>query len=137
VDAWDLLRSAAHEVPDIRRLPPSDGNALRDAWSAGQRRPQSADDLLPLLRNRLLAADTLEPAVAIEHIERWLNWFQQRAGIAVGAVVQRADEIGATIEKLYFDGPGENDWAALARYRDSYMPTLGTNHVLVPDTVAP
>jgi hypothetical protein len=135
--AWDLLRSAAHEVPDVNRLPRSDGNALRDAWAAGQGRPKAPYDLLPWLRSRLLAAETLEVAVAIQSIECWLDWFQQQAGIAVGAVVQRADEVGATIEKFYFDGPAEDDWAALARYRDSYVPALGPNHILIPEAATP
>jgi hypothetical protein len=79
-----------------------------------------------------LAADTLEAAIAIERVEYWLDWFLQRAGIAIGALVQRADDTGAIIEKFYFDGPCADDWAALARYRDSYVPTLGPNHVVVP-----
>jgi hypothetical protein len=134
---WDSFRAAAYEVPVIERLPRSEGNALRDAWAAGQGRPKAPSDLLPWLRSRLLAADTLEVAVAIERIECWLNWFQQQTGTAVGAIVHRADEVGATIEKFYFDGPGVDDWAALARYQDSYVPALGPNHILIPDAATP
>src|SRR5262249_49678218 len=65
---WESFRSAAHEVPDIETLPRSDGNAVRDAWIAAPGRPKVPHDLLPWLRSHLLAADTLEPAVAIEHI---------------------------------------------------------------------
>ena len=127
---------AAHEVPDLRRFPPSDGNAIRDAWIASQSRPNSPDDIVPWLRSRLLDADTLEVSAAIEQVELWLNWFQQGAGVAIQAVVKRADEVGAAIERLYFDGPGADDWAALARYRDSYVPTLGPNYILVPEAAA-
>jgi hypothetical protein len=132
-NVWDSIRVAAREVADTKRFPGSDGIAIRDAWTAGQSRPNAPDDLLPWLRSRLLAADTLEVTAAVEQVEFWLNWFQRRAGIGVKALVRRADEAGAAIEKLYFDGPGSDDWAALARYRNSYVPTLGPNHILVPD----
>ena len=129
---WDSFRAAAHEVPDIGRFPPSDGNAIRDAWTGAQNRPKAADNLLLWLRSRLLAADTLEVTAALEQIQFWLEWLGQRAGIPVEAVVKRAGEVGATIENLYFDGPGIDDWAALARYRNSYVPTLGSSHILIP-----
>jgi hypothetical protein len=128
---WDSFRSAAREVPDIARLPRGNGIALRDAWTAGRGRPNTPTDLLPWLRTRLLAADTLEAALAIEQVERWLDWFQQRAGILVEATVERASDAGASIEKFYFDGPGVDDWPALARCRNSYVPALGPNHLLL------
>lgn len=130
---WDSFRSAAIEVPDMKRLPRSNGIALRDAWTAGQGRPSAPTDLLPWLRTRLLAADTLEAALAVEQVERWLDWFQQRAGSVVEATVERASDAGAIIEKFYFDGPGVDDWPALARCRNSYVPALGPDHVLLLD----
>ncbi len=129
---WDSFRSVSPEVADFGRLPRSDGIALRDAWAAGQSRPKALDQLMPWLRSRLLAADTLEDTMAIERVEYWLDWFQRRAGITVEGVLQRIEDAGAAIEKLYFDGPGVDDWAALARYRDSYVPALGPYHIFVP-----
>lgn len=131
---WNAFRLAADQVPDIGHLPPSDGRAICNAWAAGQGRPKTIDDLIPWLQSRLLAADTLEVSEAVERVAFWLRWFQQRVGTAIVANVERAADVGATIEKLYFDGPGEDDWAALARFRESYVPTLGPNHVLLPIT---
>ncbi len=90
------------------------------------------DYLVPWLRARLLAADSLDTSVAIQWIEYWLRRFGQNAAITIEGVVASKENAGARIEKLYFDGPGADDWPALAQYRDSFVPALGPNHIFIP-----
>lgn len=82
-EAWERLHALESEVPEARCASRANGLALLDAWAVGPGRPQAVERLLPILRARLLAGDTLEPAAAIEWIERWLGWFQSRADLAI------------------------------------------------------
>jgi hypothetical protein len=36
-------------------------------------------------------------------------------------------------EKLYLDGPGADDWPALAQYQGSFVPALGPDHIFIPN----
>jgi len=36
----------------------------------------------------------------------------------------------APIETLYFDGPGGEDWPALARFGGGFVPALDPTHIL-------
>lgn len=105
---------------------------MRDAWAVGQSRPRDVNRLLPMLRACLLASDTMEAADAVTWIERWLRWFEQHASVAVSGVSASPASVGATLERLYFDGPGTEDWTALARVGDSFVPALGPNHIFMP-----
>jgi len=132
VGVWEPFHLAAAEVPAAGSLARADGRVLRDAWAVGQTRPKAIERLVPMLRACLLAADTLDVADAIRWIEHWLRWFDERAGNAVEGVLTSPASTGATIEKLYFEGPGTADWIALARLRDSFVPALGPNHIFMP-----
>jgi hypothetical protein len=131
-EAWERLHAAEYEVPEARCISRANGLALIDAWAVGPGRPQAVERLLPMLRARLLACETLEPAAAIEWIERWLNWFQSRANLAVDGSIVSPDLAKATIETLYFDGPRGEDWPALARFGEGFVPVLDPTHIFVP-----
>lgn len=128
---WAVIRNATKAVPHASRLPCSIGRACRDAWAIAHSRPKSVERLPALLRARLLASDTLEVDEAIRAIEFWLKWFNDRSTTPIDAVLADPESIGATIEKLYFDGPGADDWSALARTSKGFLPAFGPRHVLV------
>lgn len=130
--AWESFRNFAVDVPPISDLTRSDGRVLRDAWAIGQSRPKDVDRLLPLLRSCLLGADTLDVSEAIRWIEHWLCWFEERSQSVISGALQTPEVTGATIEKLYFGGPGTADWPALARIGDLFVPALSPNHIFVP-----
>lgn len=130
---WKSLQAAAVEVPDAGSLSPADGCAIRDAWANGQSRPKTVKKLVPWLHAHLLAADTLDTDAAVGCVEYWVQWFGEKASAAVEGAIASAASVNATIEKLYFDGPGADDWPALARYGDSFVPALGPDHIFIPD----
>src|SRR5262249_12161816 len=130
--AWTSFRSAASEVPEPRILARTDGRALCDACVAGQSRPEAIDQLIPWLRTRLLAADTLDSSTAIQWVEYWLHWFGERAALPISGAIASTERSGARIEKLYFDGPGTDDWSAFALHRNSFVPVFGASHVFIP-----
>ena len=81
---------------------------------------------------RLLAADSLDSAAALQWVEYWLNWFAEREASAITGILAGATEAETTLEILYFDGPGSDDWPALAPYRGSFVPAFGRDHVFIP-----
>jgi len=84
-----------------------------------------------MLRNRLLAADTIEIVEALRWVEYWLRWFDERADQDVDGTLSL---LGASehIETLYLDGPRSEDWRALTKRGDVYLPVLGSSHVFEP-----
>jgi len=130
--AWERLHAAESKVPAARCVSRANGLALLDAWAVGPGRPQAAERLLPMLRARLLAGDTLGPAAAIKWIERWLDWFQSRIGLAIDGSIISPDLAKTPIETLYFDGPLGEDWPALARFGEDFVPALDPTHIFVP-----
>ena len=131
-DVWKRFHAAAAEVPEPADLLRADGRAVRDAWAAVQSRPAADVELVEWLRVRLLAADSLDTVAAIRWIEHWLRWFGARPTAAVEATVSSPQDIGAKIEKLYFDGPSADDWPALAQYQGTFVPALSPDHIFIP-----
>ena len=130
---WNRFQSAAVEVPEQASFSRADGRSVRDAWAVGQNRPEADDVLVAWLRDRLLAADSLDTTAAIRWVEHWLNSFAERADSVLSGTITSSQGIGARVEKLYFDGPADDDWPALAEYRGSLVPVLGPDHIFVPD----
>jgi len=114
VNTWESFHAAAAEVPPFPKVAHANGRALRDAWAVGQTRPRSVERLVPMLRACAIAADTLDVADAIHWIEHWLRWFEERGETEIEGVLASDDTTGAALEKLYFDGPGTDDWPAYA-----------------------
>jgi hypothetical protein len=54
------------------------------------------------------------------------------AGSTVNGVLRPPEEIGARVEKLYFDGPASEDWPALALSSNADFPLLDREHAFVP-----
>jgi hypothetical protein len=129
-ESWKSLREAASKVPDVLSIPRSNGRAIADAWAMGPGRPRGLEQLVPMLRKRLLAADSLGNTEAIHWVDYWLNWFGERADRGIeGVLIQSTSD---PIETLYFDGPKAEDWPALAKRGNSYTPVLSPNYVFIP-----
>jgi len=130
-DTWESFRTAANQIPEIGTFEHANRRAIIDAWVQGPGRPKALDRLLPMLRARLLAVDTLEIADALHWIEYWLRWFEEDTDNPVkGTLVSQVPEM--PIETLYFDGPRDEDWPALAKHRDIYVPVLDPDHIFIP-----
>jgi hypothetical protein len=129
---WTSFRAAAVEVPDTKALTRSDGQSICDAWINGPARAPNHDSVVDWLRVRLLAADTLDALAAIQSVEQWIGWFRERARVEIDGSILPVQSAGAVIEKFYFDGPGAEDWLALAHYNGTLVPALGDAYMFVP-----
>jgi hypothetical protein len=129
---WASFHGAAVEVPDAADLPRSDAESICDAWITGPGRPSDADRVVDWLRARLLAADTLDVQEAIGLVEHWIGRFRERARAEIDGSILPVKSAGAAIEKLYFDGPGAEDWPALAHYDGALVPALSEGYMFVP-----
>lgn len=112
IDVWNEWSAAIREVPRAESLTPANHAAVADAWILGPAR--STDTLLAHLKERLVGGDTLEKEAALILAERTLNYFHANAQTPFDRPLVNPDEVGARIEKLYFDGPAELDWPAFA-----------------------
>jgi hypothetical protein len=85
-----------------------------------------------MLQARLLGCDTLDTGDAIDRVQRWVQRLTALAGSTVNGVLRPPEEIGARVEKLYFDGPASEDWPALALSSNADFPLLDREHAFVP-----
>jgi hypothetical protein len=129
---WAQWRTQDAELPDAVTFAPANGRALAEAWSLGPGRPKRLEDLLKSLKHRLVACDSLDPESALRRVEHWLGHFSTNVPMASRVVAP--SELGARIETLYFDGPGNEDWPALAITDERDYVALDREHVLV-DTI--
>jgi len=69
---------------------------------------------------------------AIGLVEHWIGRFRERARAEIDGSILPVKSAGAAIEKLYFDGPGAEDWPALAHYDGALVPALSEGYMFVP-----
>ena len=131
-DTWASIRASVPDVPAASTFPQANGRALAEAWALGPDRPTKLRDLLPMLRARLLGADTLEVGAAIHWVQHWLDWFSNVADSTVAGTIGAPEVHDGQIETFYFDGPSKEDWPALARHGEMYVPVLDRDHVFLP-----
>lgn len=132
LDVWSQFRGQANVIPDARRIPPATGAAIRDAWIVGPNRPRGDKRFRDWLHRRAIAADSLEIAEALAWVEYWLEWCDSKASEATAGSIASAEDCGALIETLYFEGPGTHDWPALAQVGGRIVPALSPTHVFLP-----
>jgi hypothetical protein len=129
---WEQWRVLAPQLPEAPALPKANGLALAEAWILGEGRPTNIQELLPMLRARLLGCDTLEPSEAIERVQRWMERLSVEAATPVAGFLRAPEEVGARVETLYFDGPSEHEWPALAIRGNTDFLLLDREHAFVP-----
>jgi hypothetical protein len=112
VETWNEWSAAIREVPPAERLPEANHAAIADAWILGPGR--STATIIPYLRDHMIGGDTLEKQSAIALVERILELLQVNARASFRHPLVQAEVARARIETLYFDGPSELDWPALA-----------------------
>lgn len=133
---WERIREIVPDVPIASSLPPTNATAIADAWVRGKGRNLAAPEVPSMLTNRLIACDTLEPDLAVQHVRDWLRQVASRPDLTYGLF--ELAETQARPEKLYFEGPGSVDWCALAELNGQYYPLLGTDsHYLLIPTETP
>ncbi len=85
-----------------------------------------------MLRACLLGCDTMEPGEAIDRVHRWIERLSADAATPIAGVLRKPAEVGAQIETLYFDGPSEQDWPALAIRGSADFLLLDHEHAFIP-----
>jgi hypothetical protein len=128
---WATWQARIPELPEPLSFAESNGRALVEAWALGPGRPKRVETLPTMLKHRLLACDRLAPDVAVRHVQHWLDYFLSRSGVPIPAKVVPRSELGLTIETLYFDGPSNEDWPALAFRNETDYIALDSEHVLM------
>lgn len=108
---------------------PANHTAVADAWILGPGRDRKT--LLQHLDKLLVGGDTLERDALIDLVSRTLEMFAARAQEPFAAPILSLQEVGARLETLYFDGPGELDWPAFAFKGDQLYLALDREHVTV------
>ena len=139
LSVWEEWRKAAPDLPLAASFPRTTAQTLADAWRMAPAPPTRVDtlgEIVPMLKSRLLATDTMNVATAIRHVTRLVEWLD---GIGNGEIIGVLDAPGEniTIETLYFDGPGEADWPAFAVQHDQLFLMLGRACMFVPVTAGP
>ena len=57
---------------------------------------------------------------------------EKRARVEIDGSILQVESARAVIEKFYFDGPGAEDWPALAHYNGALVPALSDAYMFVP-----
>lgn len=128
--AWDEWRMIS-SLPQIDAFTPANGGAIFDAWFLAPARSRRIDEIVPMLKDGLLGCDSLELTDATERVARWIERLKDRSASFANASLRSPTAIGARIETLYFDGPADEDWPALAITDGSDYPLLDRDHALV------
>jgi hypothetical protein len=92
------------------------------------------DELLPMLRAHLLGCDTLSADDAINTISALLDRMRLHSSEPFTWPLFGAH--AARFEKLYFDGPAERDWRALAFVGDRPCIVFDEQHIAVPSNAS-
>lgn len=132
--SWQEWRTLA-PLPAVSELAPANGTAILDAWCAGPGRTQNFNELVPMLKDRLLYCDTIEPGDAIARIERWIE--RLKGNPAVPGQLRPPADGGARVETLYFNDWAEQGWPALAIDDEKDYLLLDPVHMFVPASSDP
>ena len=124
---WERIREIDAGVPAIGLLAPATRRVLADSWRMSATGPNQVDnlaDVIPMLRERLLATDRYDADEAIDLLEPLSDWLGEAPEEPLSGRISGVEPLGASIETLYFDGPHEHDWPAIALLDDSLMLAL-------------
>lgn len=137
LDTWEALRARVPSLPGGQAFPRTTHQALLDAWSRdvylGQR-IERPEEVIPILRDGVLAADSLDSDSAISAVEEMMLIARRQGDRPVEGTLTRAEEAGVVLETLYFDGPPFQDWAAFGSARSERLFAFGGGWVLVQRT---
>ncbi|MCP4900675.1 MAG: hypothetical protein GY906_27240 [bacterium] len=132
---WDDLRSQFLSIPAWAQIPATTRSDLARAWlmsAIGRRRMPSLGDAKRMLDDSLLATDELSRKEALECLSRIVSWFEDSPDDEVKGYIESASE-KTRIERLYFDGPPEEDWPALAIVDGAPVPAFSNSVYFFPE----
>ena len=129
---WERWRDSVPQLPELSRLPRTTSRAVLDAWLLGFKGERNAKTLLASLESRVLGADSFDAGTALQLIEKTLTELTRDAGNPLDGRLARAADVGARVEVLYFDGPADDDWPALAVIGEQIVPAFSREWVYVP-----
>ncbi len=137
-EEWTRWRSNADQIPEISGLLPANGRSIADAWRMSvhnANRAKELDDVAPLLTERLLGSDTMDPVEAIQTVKSVIALLRALGQQFVSGRFVDPAMVGASVETLYFDGPREQDWVAFAFLGDQVVPAFGKEIIFIPSMV--
>jgi hypothetical protein len=119
---WSEWARRFSNLSPFQRFPPTRLIDLFQAWileTRGASSVESLDALEPMLRERLLACDSIDVQEALRLVGAFVTRVKQDPLATVDGHVRRASDTAARIETFYFEGPSDDDWPALA-----FMPSI-------------
>ena len=132
---WSRWGETVAEGLPEPQWPQATRRELLDAWLLelrGRSRVEGPSEVVPMLRKGLLAADSTTADAAIGRVAQALDWLQAEPhSVLTGSLVALpVDDM--TIESLYFDGPGHEDWPCLATLLDGQTLAFGKRWAYLP-----
>lgn len=114
---WGEWRRQFPSLPSFEHFPSTRRIDLVQGWTCetrGASRLESLDAAEAVLRERLIACDSMSIDEALQFVVDLTAWAKAAPAASVeGAIVPAP--AAARIETLHFDGPGDEDWPAIAR----------------------
>lgn len=120
-------------LPLPEEFPAMTGGDVARLWLDGIPRPlrcQKLGEVVPLLRSRCVAADTLDLEQAIERVERVIKVLQDNENRAWPGRLVESALVGVRLERLYFDEPFIEPWTAVAEVECEFVATLSPEWVV-------
>ncbi len=93
------------------------------------------DEIVPLLKEQLLACDTLTPTDAIERVRHLVESLITAVDEPIGGEFVSATVAGATPEGLYLDGPRTERWVAMGLVGDETLLAFSPEWVFRTDPI--
>jgi hypothetical protein len=136
--AWSEWAKTFSNLLPFNHFPETRQIDLFHAWIAearGAGRVESLDALEPMLRERLLACDSIDVQEALRLVGAFVNRVREDLLAKVDGHFRPASDAAARIETFYFDGPADEDWPALA-FMPSMTLAFGRDWVFEPSSPA-
>lgn len=133
--SWDRIRQRVPGLPAADSFPPASYRTVLGAWLGEARlgrRVEEPGQLVRILRDHLVASDTMDGETARGIVEGLVTLAAERGEEPAAGRMVRAAEAGIGLETLYFDGPPFTGWTAFGRTGKGPCFAFGREWVLVP-----
>lgn len=114
-------------MPVFDRIVRANHAAVADAWGLGPAR--ACQSIVAYLKEHMVGGDTMEKEEAIASVERGLGSFRARSHQPFEQPIVALAEVEARLEPLYYDGPVELDWPAIAFVGGETQIALDRQHI--------
>lgn len=136
---WDEWRKQVPELPDAIEFAPATRHNLAQAWlwhiplDKPKRTLVQLDQVIPWLKECLVASDSFDKNTALENIRHIIEWFQESPDTILSGKLVPVTEMNVHREILYLEDPQWKEWAAWAVIDGKIQPILGKDWLYVPN----